>query len=85
MLLIKGARSFTLRPEDKSDPVNIWVQDLMPRMHLNVVAVALANKTTRAAWAVVHNSNEYHPELLAAALPLPKISEEESIPAKKVE
>lgn len=67
MLLVQGARSVMLRADGKSDPLNLWVQGLMARKHSNVVAVALASKTARAAWAIVHNNTEYQPELLAAA------------------
>ncbi|MGB0867180.1 MAG: IS110 family transposase [Granulosicoccaceae bacterium] len=66
MLLIQGARSVMLRAEGKDDPLNRWVQGLMARKHSNVVAVALASKTARAAWAIVRNEAEYKPELMAA-------------------
>ena len=35
------------------------------RKHVNVVTVALANKTARIAWAVAHNDTAYDPTLAA--------------------
>ncbi len=37
----------------------------MAREHVNVVTVALANKTARVAWALVHNDTTYDPQLAA--------------------
>jgi transposase len=66
-LLILGARSVIMVSKDKDDPLSRWIQQLLERKHSNVVAVALASKTARAAWAIVHHDTEYQPELMAAA------------------
>ncbi|MET1253603.1 hypothetical protein [Aliikangiella maris] len=39
---------------------------LTSNKHFNVVIVALANKTARAAWAMVNNNERYRPELIAS-------------------
>jgi len=39
---------------------------LAERRHLNVAAVALANKTVRMAWAMMRNESDYDPEHAAA-------------------
>ncbi len=41
------------------------VETAVARKHANVVTVALANKTARIAWAVVHNDTAYDPTLAA--------------------
>lgn len=66
-LLIHGARSVIRHAKNRSDPLSQWIQRLSERKHFNVVTVALANKTARMAWAVVHGETEYKPELSAAA------------------
>ena len=50
-LLIAGARAVIAR-SGKSD----WIERLLQRCHYNVVAVALANKMARTAWAVLTRS-----------------------------
>jgi len=58
-LLIHGARSVvrqaTLHPE-RADP---WLRKLLGRRPKNVVAVALANKNARIAWALLAHGREY--------------------------
>jgi transposase len=41
---------------------------LLVRKHVNVVAVALANKTARVAWAMVRNDKAYDPKLVTGSL-----------------
>jgi len=40
---------------------------LVARKHVNVATVALANKTARAAWAIVYNNTDYDPTRMSAA------------------
>jgi hypothetical protein len=42
-----------------------WLNELTSRKHVNVVTVALANKTARVAWAIVHNDTAYDQNLVA--------------------
>jgi transposase len=63
-LLINGASANLLRSKaTKADP---WVIGIRRRRPPLVVAVALANKTARIAWAVMLRQNEYQPRSVAA-------------------
>src|SRR5215468_10961406 len=63
-LLINGASANLLRSKaTKADP---WVIGLRRRRPPLVVAVALANKTARIAWAVMLRQKEYQPRAVAA-------------------
>jgi len=63
-LLINGASANLLRSKaTKADP---WVIGLRRRRPPLVVAVALANKTARIAWAVMLREREYQPTAVAA-------------------
>ncbi len=63
-LLINGASANLLRSKaTKADP---WVIGLRRRRPPLVVAVALANKTARIAWAVMLHQREYQPRAVAA-------------------
>jgi len=63
-LLINGASANLLRSKaTKADP---WVIGIRRRRPPLVVAVALANKTARIAWAVMLRQKEYQPRALAA-------------------
>jgi transposase len=44
-----------------------WIEKALKRMHRNLVAVALANKLARIAWAVLARGNSYQPRSLAHA------------------
>ena len=63
-LLIHGARAVIHAARDKDDRLSQWVTRLAARSHPNVAAVALANKTTRMAWAMLKNGTDYQPELV---------------------
>lgn len=65
-LLIHGARSVITHAKHKDDGLSRWVKDLGARRHTNVVAVALANKTVRMAWAMMTKEVDYDPTLAAA-------------------
>ena len=64
-LLVHGARAVLRHACDKDDALSQWINALRARKHANVVTVALANKTARVAWAMVHNDSVYEPNLLA--------------------
>ncbi len=63
-LLIHGARSVIRTARDKDDRLSQWVTRLAARSHPNVAAAALANKTTRMAWAMLRNGTDYQPDLV---------------------
>jgi len=63
-LLINGASANLLR--SKATKADAWVIGLRQRRPPLVVAVALANKTARIAWAVMLRQREYQPRAVAA-------------------
>jgi len=67
--LIQGALA-TVSAVDKRGPSTakeIWLHDLVERRGKRRAAVALANKTVRTAWAMLHHDKEYRvPRQLAA-------------------
>lgn len=62
-LLIHGARAVIRTARAKDDPLSKWVIRLADRSHPNVAAAALANKTTRIAWAMLRRGTNYQPAL----------------------
>ena len=46
----------------KEDHLRRWVTGLAERLHPNVAAVALANKTVRMVWAMMNHNTDYDPE-----------------------
>jgi transposase len=65
-LLIHGARAVIRTAKDKDDRLSQWATRLAARSHPNVAAVALANKTTRMAWAMLKNGTDYQPDRVAS-------------------
>ena len=65
-LLIHGARSVVSTAHGREDRLSRWVTELKDRSHINVAAVALANKTVRVAWAMLRNGTDYEPEFAVA-------------------
>jgi len=65
-LLVHGARSVQRYSANKDDELSTWVNKLTKRKHANVVSCALANKTARAAWAMIRYERDYVPSLMAA-------------------
>ncbi len=65
-LLVHGARAVLRHAKDRDDGLSQWLNELSARKHVNVVTVALANKTARLAWAIVHNDTVYDPALAAS-------------------
>lgn len=64
-LLVHGARAVIRHVAGKQDSLSQWIKGLQERKHINVVTVALANKTARIAWAIVHNEDDFKPALAA--------------------
>jgi len=62
-LLIHGARAVIRTARAKNDPLSGWVIRLADRSHPNVAAAALANKTTRIAWAMLSRGTNYQAAL----------------------
>ena len=60
-LLVHGARAVLRHVKDRDDALSQWLNRLTARKHVNVATVALANKTARVAWAIVHNDTAYDP------------------------
>ena len=60
-LLIHGARAVIRTAPAKDDRLSKWVTRLAARSHINVAAAALANKTTRMAWAMLSRGTDYQP------------------------
>jgi len=52
--------------KNRDDGLSQWLNELTIRKHANFVTVALANKTARIAWAIVHNNMGYDPILAAS-------------------
>jgi len=64
-LLIHGARSVILHARQRSP----WLEAMLARRPKNVVAVALANKMARTAWALVAHGRDYQAGGFAQANP----------------
>lgn len=63
-LLVHGARAVLRHAKNRDDGLSQWLKALTARKHVNVATVALANKTARAAWAIVRNDMAYDPKLI---------------------
>jgi transposase len=61
-LLVHGARSAVRTAKDKDDRLSRWIASLQTRRHTNVVAVAMANKIARMAWAMITKGADYDPD-----------------------
>jgi transposase len=59
-LLIHGARSAILAAR-KSQNSNVWLATLLTRRHVNIAAVALANKNVRTVWALLAHGRKFQP------------------------
>ena len=66
-LLVHGARSVIRHAHRHDDNLSKWIEKLCAYKHVNTVIVALANKTARAAWAMVNTNECYDPALIASA------------------
>jgi len=61
-MLVNGAHAVIMTIKGKSDRLSRWVISLLERRHPNVVAIALANKIARIAWAVMTKGENYNPD-----------------------
>ena len=59
-LFIHGARSVVRQVERHPERADPWLKQLLARRPKNVVAVALANKNVRRAWALLAHGRDYH-------------------------
>ena len=59
-LLIHGARSAVRVAKRKSTPADRWSTGLLDRRHMNVAAVARANKNARIVWALLAHGRDYN-------------------------
>ena len=68
MLLIHGARSVIYAAQRKArpQPADNWLSRLLARRHVNVAAVALANKMARIVWALLANERTFVPGYVPA-------------------
>lgn len=66
-LLVHGARAVIRHAHRHEDALSKWLMKLTSTKHVNIATVALANKTTRVAWAMINNNESYRPELIAQA------------------
>ena len=66
-LFIHGARTVLHLVKDRSTPLARWVDGLKARTHVNVAAVAMANKIARIAWAVLTTGERYRSAALEGA------------------
>lgn len=66
-LFIQGARAVLQHRTKQSSGLSSWLEQIATRSHPNVVAVALANKLARMAWAVLAKNESYRPPVLLAA------------------
>jgi len=62
-LAVSGAMSFLRSPHARKDP---WVAKMLASKPMKVVAVALANKNLRIAWALMVRGEEYRSAAVAA-------------------
>ena len=58
-LLVHGARAVVRAAKDKDDRLSRWVNRLRETRGMNKATVALANKLTRIAWAVLAHRSVY--------------------------
>ena len=64
--LIHGARAAMGHFANKHTPMGAWVRQLLTRAHPNVVAVAVAAKLARIAWAVLRHGRECEHQAMMA-------------------
>lgn len=58
-LLVQGARAVINRTDRKRHRFGSWLTQFEQRAHQNIVAVGLANKLARIAWAVLRGDEPY--------------------------
>jgi len=65
-LLIHGARSAIRAAQCRSEIKNVWLANLLNRRHVNIAAVALANKNARTVWALLAHGRDFKPDYVPA-------------------
>jgi len=55
------------RPSTAMQGLWPWIEQASKRLHRNMLAIALANKLARIAWAVLARGQAYHPRIAANA------------------
>jgi transposase len=65
-ILVVGAHSVLRRAKQNPEKYP-WLTQLLARRPFKVVAIALANKMARIAWALLASGGHYRPRLAAAA------------------
>ena len=65
-LFIQGARAVLQQRTKQTPALSVWLAQLTIRAHQNVVAVSLANKLARIAWAVLAKEEQYQPQALTS-------------------
>jgi transposase len=58
-LLVLGARAVINRTDRRTHRFGAWLTQLEQRAHRNIVAVSMANKLARIAWAVLRGDEPY--------------------------
>ncbi|MGQ5525593.1 IS110 family transposase, partial [Chitinimonas sp. PSY-7] len=58
-LMIHGARAVLRVATNKTDCTSTWLKGVIARRHVNVAAVALANKNARIVWALLAHEREF--------------------------
>ena len=66
-LFVQGAHAVLQQRTKQSSGLSTWLAHLTSRKHIQVAAVALANKMARMAWAVLSKGEAYRPPLLSSA------------------
>jgi len=64
-LFIHGARTVQQLVRDRTTPITACADGLKERAHVNVTAVAMANKMAGIAWAVLTKGKRYRPNALS--------------------
>ncbi len=64
-LFFHGARAELHLVRDRTSRITAWADGLRARAHVNVAAVAMANKMARIAWAVLTKGERYRPNALS--------------------
>ena len=57
--MIHGARAVLSRLANRDDRRSAWLKAVVERRGFNKALVALANKTARAAWAILSRKESY--------------------------
>src|SRR5215207_2541946 len=67
MLFIHGARAALPTLAKGATPLGAWLRGLLARTHRNIAIVALANKLTRIAWAMLRRDRDFELNHIAVA------------------